>query len=74
MYETSAGRPTRGLMFQKLIDSLREAQDSAAMLAHLQKTEDGFRDVLIAKGWLAISEMLRKMQHQVTLLGQGRLQ
>ena len=35
-YETSAGLPTRGLTYSKMLDHLREAEECAAMMAHLQ--------------------------------------
>ena len=73
-YETLAGLPTPGITYAKLMDHLREAQDCAALLAHLQKTEDGVRDTAVGNGWLAIAELFRRVQAQVTTLAQGRLQ
>lgn len=72
-YETKAGVPERGATYAVLMDHLREAQKHAAVLAHLHNTEGNDRDKLIAKGWLAIAEMFRRVQHQVTLLAQGRM-
>lgn len=63
-YETEGGRPTKGLAFSKLIDNLREAQEAAAMLAHLTADEDP----LLSQGWLAVSEMLKLTVHNVTKL------
>lgn len=73
MYQTTAGRPDRGVTYAKLMDHLREAQECAAMLSHLHNTEGNDRDKLIAKGWLAVAEMFRKVQFQVTHLAMGRL-
>lgn len=71
---TLAGTPSRGLVFAKLCDSLREAQDSAAMLAHLHNTEGNDMDKLLARGWLGIEELLKRMVHQVTALAASKLQ
>lgn len=71
-YETKAGLPDRGATYAILMDHLREAQKHAAVLAHLHNTEGNDRDKLIARGWLMIAEQFRKVQHQITLLAQGR--
>lgn len=72
-WETSAGLPTPGLMYEQLLEHLRQAQENAAMLAHLCRTEDQVKDMAIANGWLAIVELFRRVEAQVTLLAQGRL-
>lgn len=73
-YETLAGVPTRGLTYAKLCDALHEAQDAAAMMAHLHQTEGNPTDSTLAHGWLGISELLKRMIHQVTLLAANKLQ
>lgn len=73
-YETLAGIPTRGLAFSKLCEHLREAQDAAAMLAHLHNTEGSAMDRTLAHGWLGIEELLKRMVHQVTALAANKLQ
>jgi hypothetical protein len=73
MYETVGGRPDRGTTYAKLMEHLRQAQECAALLAHLHNTEGNDRDKLIARGWLACAELFRKVQFQVTHLGMGRL-
>lgn len=72
-YETIGGRPTPGITYLKLLNNLREAQEACAVLSHLSSTESGIKDIALAKGWLLIAEMLRKMQHKVTEMAQGRL-
>lgn len=72
-WETSAGLPTPGLMYEQMVEHLRQAQENAAMLSHLINCEDTIRDKLISKGWLAIAELLRQMELKVTELAQGRL-
>ena len=66
--------PTRGEEYTKLMEYLIKAQESCAMLAHLHNTEDTTSDRTLARGWLGISELLKKMQHQVTQMAKGRLQ
>lgn len=61
--------PTPGEEFAKLIEHLRKAQEAAAMLAHLTRDDDKLR----AQGWLAVSEMFKKVQSQVTKLAVSRL-
>lgn len=72
-YETKGGNVDRGATYAVLMDHLRECQKHAAVLAHLHNTEGNDRDKLIAKGWLAVAELFRKVQHQITLLAQGRM-
>lgn len=72
-YDTIGGRPTHGITYLKLINSLREAQEACAVLSHLCSTESGIKDIALAKGWMLIAEMLRKMQLKVTEMAQGRL-
>lgn len=72
-WETQGGLPTVGLMYEQLLEHLRQAQENAAMLSHLTNTEDTIRDKLISKGWLAIAELLRQMEFKITSLAQGRL-
>lgn len=74
MYETKAGIPTRGDTYAKLIHHLREAQDSAAMLAHLHNTESNPKDVIIAKGWFNVEELIKKMIHNLAVLAKWQMQ
>lgn len=73
-YETTAGIPTRGGTYAKLCDHLREAQDCAAMMAHLHNTEGNDTDKLLARGWLGVEELLKRLVHQVTKLAVNKLQ
>ncbi len=67
--------PTQGEQFAKLIDHLRSAQDDSAMLAHLTRSmSTSKKDNALADGWIAVSELLKRMIHQVTTLAQGKLQ
>lgn len=63
--------PTPGEEFAKLIEHLRLAQESAAMIAHLESANDRRR---IAIGWLGVAEQLRLTQLAVQALAQGKLQ
>jgi hypothetical protein len=66
--------PTQGEEYAKLMEHLRKAQESAAMLAHLINVQDNVKDAALAKGWLAISELFKMIQHKVTQLAMGKLQ
>lgn len=62
--------PTKSEKFAELLEYLVKAQEAAAMIAHLTRDDDK----LHAKGWLAISEMFKRTQHQITQLAtKGRL-
>ena len=61
-----------GEEYMKLCEHIRKAQEAAAMLAHLNNTDTARK--VTAKGWLAISEQMKLMLHQVTLIAQGNLQ
>ena len=73
-YETTAGHVTRAEAYSKLMWHLREAQDQAAVLAHLHNTEDSQLDKLLAKGWLGVSEMFKLVIHQITGLAANKFQ
>lgn len=68
---TAGGPPTSGETFSKLLHYLREAQEQAAVLAHLANAND---DRMMATGWLAVTEGLKKMCHNVTLLATRKMQ
>jgi len=72
-YETIGGLPTHGITYMELLDHLRESQKCCAILSHLHNTEGNVADEALANGWLSIAENLRRMQHMVTKLAQGRM-
>jgi hypothetical protein len=65
------GIPTEGETYSKIMEYLRKLQEETAMMAHLQKAND---KTTTALAWLAMSEKFKQMQHQFTILAQGRLQ
>lgn len=60
--------PSKGEEFAKLIEYLRKAQESAAMLAHLNNADGDKMGRLLARGWLGVEEMLKMTVHNVTKL------
>lgn len=68
------GLPTQGETFQELLENLIKAQEACARLAFLTGLQGSQMDHTLEKGWLGVSELLKKMQHQVTKLAQGKLQ
>ena len=74
MYETKAGVPTRGDTFARLVHHLREAQDHAAMLAHLYNADGDAKGMTIGRGWLRVEDMLKRMIHTVTEIAKGYVQ
>lgn len=67
------GVPTRSETYMLLLEHLRKAEEQSAMMAHLHNTEGNDVDKVLAKGWLGISELMKRMSHQVTKLAMGRL-
>ena len=72
-YQTSGGIPTRGLVFDQLIENLNQARNCCGMLAHIHQTESGTKDKVMALAWLSIAELMHKIVTKVTALGQGQL-
>lgn len=65
--------PGRGEIYQRFTEHLRLAQEDAATLAHLH-ADDQVTGRAKAMGFLAISEALKEMQHNVMLLAtKGRV-
>ena len=65
--------PSRGEVFSKMLEHLREAQSCASTLAHLYRADSGGIAFQMSKGWLLIEDMLNKMCQRITLMGQGKL-
>jgi len=72
-YETSAGLPTRGLTYAKLLENLRECQELTAMMAHLVKAEGTVADEALGNGWIVISELLKRLTDKVTAMTMHKL-
>ena len=70
-YQTTAGLPTEGDTFTKLMDALRTAQDCAALLSHLTGLNGAAGT---SYGWLQISERLKLTQQVVTSIAIGKMQ
>lgn len=62
--------PTPGETYAKLIEHLRLAQEDCAMMAHLVRDDDHLR----AQGFLAIAELLKRANAQITKLATRRMQ
>lgn len=72
-YETQAGLPTVALCYARMHEHLRMIQEDAAMAAHLVRAQGGSKDNAIADGWIAVSEMMKRVDYQITMLAQARL-
>jgi hypothetical protein len=67
--------PTQGEEFAKFIEYITKAQESAYTLGHLSKSMSSNRkDQAIGDGWIAIGELMKRVNYQVTMLAQGKLQ
>ena len=72
-WETQAGMPTFSLLYSQLNEKLIECQEICTMMAHLRNADGGPMDNLLAKGWLGMSELFRRMQFQIIELGKKKL-
>lgn len=61
--------PTEGEVFAQLMEHLRKCQEAAASLAHLTRDDNRLK----AQGWMAVSEMFKKVQHQVIDLAKRKM-
>lgn len=67
--------PTQAEVYMRLLDHIRQAQDDSAILAHLTRSmSDKPKDRALADGWLAMSEMFKRVAYQITELAKGKLQ
>lgn len=65
--------PTRAEELMKLNEFLIKAQEAAYMISHLHNAAGSDKDKLHAKGWMAIGEGLKLMQHKVSELASYKL-
>jgi len=72
-FSTKGGLVTRSETFTKLLHHLDEARDCCAVIAHIHKTEDTNKDNVLAMGWLAVAELMKRMREKVVELAQGKL-
>ena len=72
-WETHAGLPTHSLIYSQLLEKLIECQELCAMKAHLHNTEGNDMDKTLAKGWLGMTELMKRMQYQITELAKNKL-
>ena len=61
-WETQGGAPTEGLIFSQITEKLRELEELFAMMGHVVAD----RDELLSHGWLGCSELMKKLQVNVT--------
>jgi len=74
-YETKGGQVTQGETYTRLMHHLEEMQNQCCVMAHLTRSMSSSKqDNALADGWIAMSELFKRVQYQVTTLAQGRLQ
>lgn len=73
-YDTFGGTVTHESLFTRMKDSLERLQDDCCLKSHLHNTEDNPQDKLLAKGWLAIAEMMKLVDYQITAMATGKIQ
>ncbi len=65
--------PTQAENLFQLIELLKQAQEKAYTQAHLTRAMGGRKDNALADGWFSIGELLKRVNHQVLQIGQGKL-
>lgn len=74
-YETVGGIPTIGLTYARLHERLIGCQEDCAMISHLVRAQSTSpKERALADGWHALSEMLKRVDFQITALATKRLQ
>ena len=69
------GVPTSGEVFAKLIEDIAHAQEGCAMMGHLVKADaSNAKQRALADGWIALSELMRRVNHQVIEMAKSKLQ
>ena len=67
--------PTSGEAFAKLLYHLDEMMNQSATLAHLARAQANTgKDRAMADGWIAVTEMMKRVRFQVTKIAEGKLQ
>ena len=56
--------PTRAETYAQLVEHIAKAQEASAMMAHLTRDDDR----ILANGWLKISELFKRLNHEVIML------
>lgn len=65
-----ANQPTEGEVFSRLLERLKLAEEASYIIGHLYKAQDDFE---YGQGFLAVGEMLRMTQINVTNIATRRL-
>ncbi len=65
--------PTQAEALFQLIELLTQAQEKAYLMSHLTRAMGGRKDNALADGWFSIGELLKRVNHQVLQIGQGKL-
>lgn len=73
-YETIGGVVTRGECYAKILDLLDQLLDQLAVMSHLHNTEGNDMDKLLARGWLGMHELMKRVKHQIAGLATKGLQ
>lgn len=67
--------PTNGEVFAKLIEDIAHTQEGMAMMGHLVKADaSNHKQRALADGWIALSELMKRVNHQVIEMAKSKLQ
>jgi hypothetical protein len=68
-WETQAGMPTKGILYDQIIEKGRELLELYLMMGHIHADDD----IKLAKAWHKIAELQEQVLAQVNRLAQGKL-
>lgn len=71
---TIAPPKTRSDCYAMILEKTRELQELCAHMAHFHNTETSINDIALGRGWLAVSEHVKKLGYKFTQMAQGTLQ
>lgn len=69
------GVPTPGEVLSKLIMDIAHTQEGMAMMGHLVKADSSnAKQRALGDGWIALSELMKRVNHQVIEMAKSKLQ
>lgn len=67
--------PTQAEVLMRILHHIDEIQSDCATYAHLTRSmSSSAKDAALADGWIALSEMFKRVRHQVVEIAKGKLQ
>lgn len=72
-YSTRGGLVTRSETFTLILHHIDELRNQFSVMSHLENTEDSNVHKLMAKGWLAMEQLMAQVRVRVVKMAQNKL-